>query len=1090
MTSHNLQSVSHLGSPSCQDEASLHHQDCDSADLDASVPTESDSPADLVLADATWLWQHLPSACLAIDSDGYISGVNSFAERCLGITAEAWQGSLVQKFVEPMDQDTFLQGLGRARRDGYADWQSRLCYATSLTKMTLRAVTVRAQRFAESGTAGYLLVVEPLTQPMEVMLPTFPLEQGKSDRPYPAPSPPGHSEPVRQPSSAHSAHIDFNEILDGLLAAITCYCCHPDGSWEYIYHSFGVEQLFGFSVAEFESNKYLWLSRVALDDQDDMLRWQDSIIPTSRSRRFDYRFRHKDGSLRWIANRTSSRWDASAGGWIVTAVETDITAQKLLELELTHSQGKIQHILDTVFAYLYGYRYYPNDTWAYDFMSPGCDKVFGFTVDQLKADSNLWLSRLAPGDRHTLWDTIKAIRNEQPITVEYRYHHPDGTLRWIASSHISQWDQDASAWRVTAIDLDITARKHLEQNLQQQTQRQQALSQVIRAIRNSLDLPTIFHTAAEQTRQFLNTNSVRVVEYRPQHKDWWVQTESLRSPDIPSWLHRSIPADINPISQRLLQGEVVQVQDESVLQDGLNQSIYTEATGQWLLVPIGVGGRTWGSLSCVAPQGRQPWQAQDVEMVGAIADQLAIAIQQAQLYDKVRHLNTQLESIVDQRTAELRRSLNFEALLRHITDQVRLSLDESQIMQTVVELLVNELSLSCCDSGIYDLENQLSTIAYEHTVTLASAKGTVIPMRDYQEIYQQVSANASTQFCWLDYSHTRTNKHDYALLVVPIIDDQGILGDLWLFRPKYQGFESTEVRLVEQVATQCAIALRQSRLYQASLEQVEALEKLNLLKDDFLCTVSHELRSPMSNIKMASEMLEIILRQTNALPSEDQRALQYFRILREECDRETGLINDLLDLSRLEAEIEPLYLSTLPLKAWTLHVAEPFVEKTQQRIRFQIPDDLPPLTTDFTYLEMVLTELIHNACKYTPPHEVIEVQIWVDERSHAARWAQPSATEPESNPDDRVFQIAISNSGVEIPPEEYDRIFDKFYRIPNGDPWKHGGTGLGLALVKRRVERLSGCISVSSQRQCTTFTVTLPCLTLVEMPQAELFNPA
>jgi signal transduction histidine kinase/PAS domain-containing protein len=1043
-----------------------------------------------VLADAALLWQTLPSACLVIDSEGYISGVNGFAERCLGIAAESWHGALVQKLVEPVDQGAFLQGLSRARRDGYAEWQSRLCYATSPTTTTLRAVTVRAQRLAEAKAAGYLLVVEPLTQPMEVMLPDFSLEQSKGDRPYPPPSPPGHSEPLRQPSSAH---IDFNEILDGLLAAITCYCCHPDGSWEYVYHSLGVEQLFGFSVAEFEANKYLWLSRVALDDQDNLLRWQDSIIPNSTSGRFDYRFWHKDGSLRWIANRTSSWWDANANCWIVTAVETDITAQKLLELELTHSQGKIQHILDTVFAYLYGYHYYPNDTWAYDFMSSGCDKVFGFTVDQLKADSNLWLSRLAPGDRHTLRDIVNAIRKEQSITVEYRYHHPDGTLRWIASSHISQWDHDADAWRVTAIDFDITARKHLEQNLQQQTQRQQALSQVIQAIRNSLDLPTIFHTAAEQTRQFLNINSVRVVEYRPHHEEWWVQTESLRSPDIPSWLHRSIPANNNAISQQLLRGEVVQIHDQSALQDVLNQSIYTEATGQWLLVPIGVGGGTWGSLSCIAPQGRQPWQPQDVEMVGAIAEQLAIAIQQAQLYEQVRHLNTQLESTVDRRTAELLRSLNFEALLRRITDQVRISLDESQIMQTVVELLVNELNLDCCDSGIYDLENQLSTIAYEHTVTLPSANGTVIPMQDYKEIYQQVSSGSGTQFCWLDCSYTRPNKQHYALLVVPIIDDQGILGDLWLFRSKQCGFELTEVRLVEQVAIQCAIALRQSRLYQASLEQVEALEKLNLLKDDFLCTVSHELRSPMSNIKMASEMLEIILRQANALSSEDQRALQYFRILQDECDRETGLINDLLDLSRLEAEIEPLYLSTLPLKAWTLHVAEPFVEKTQQQqqqLRFQIPDDLPPLTTDFTYLEMVLTELFHNACKYTPPHEAIEVQILVGERSHVARWTRSSATEPESNPNDLLFQIAISNSGVEIPPEEHDRIFDKFYRIPNGDPWKHGGTGLGLALVKRRVERLSGCISVSSQRQCTTFTLTLPCLIPVEVPPAELSDLA
>jgi signal transduction histidine kinase len=85
----------------------------------------------------------------------------------------------------------------------------------------------------------------------------------------------------------------------------------------------------------------------------------------------------------------------------------------------------------------------------------------------------------------------------------------------------------------------------------------------------------------------------------------------------------------------------------------------------------------------------------------------------------------------------------------------------------------------------------------------------------------------------------------------------------------------------------------------------------------------------------------------------------------------------------------------------------------------------------------------------------------------ASRHSQGSALEG-------CLRLSVSNSGIEIPVEEYHRIFDKFYRIPSSDPWKHGGTGLGLALVKGLVERLQGTITVESAEGQTTFTVELP----------------
>ena len=130
------------------------------------------------------------------------------------------------------------------------------------------------------------------------------------------------------------------------------------------------------------------------------------------------------------------------------------------------------------------------------------------------------------------------------------------------------------------------------------------------------------------------------------------------------------------------------------------------------------------------------------------------------------------------------------------------------------------------------------------------------------------------------------------MLACPIFDDQGVLGDLWLISQPHHAFNQLELRLVQQVAASCAIALRQARLYTAATAQVKELEKLNALKDDFFSTVSHELRTPLSNMKMAISMLKN--------PSIVERQQRYLQILQTECNREIELINDLLDLQRLE----------------------------------------------------------------------------------------------------------------------------------------------------------------------------------------------
>lgn len=260
------------------------------------------------------------------------------------------------------------------------------------------------------------------------------------------------------------------------------------------------------------------------------------------------------------------------------------------------------------------------------------------------------------------------------------------------------------------------------------------------------------------------------------------------------------------------------------------------------------------------------------------------------------------------------------------------------------------------------------------------------------------------------------------------------------------------------------LALEISQQQQTTLKlQVQDLENLHRRKDDFLNTVSHELRTPMTNIRMATRMLELAMLRAGILTpnpteasAETSKVAHYLQILKLECEREISLINELLDLQRLEADLQPWLLETIQLQTWLTQVVEPFQERAQQRqqkLQVMVAAPLPPLSTDGSSLERILDELLNNACKYTPAQAEITVKACIIS--------------------DRL-QLSVSNSGIEIAPEQLPHIFDKFYRIPKHDFWKEGGTGLGLALVQKLVERLGGRITVVSSQQQTEFMVELP----------------
>jgi PAS domain S-box-containing protein len=700
------------------------------------------------------------------------------------------------------------------------------------------------------------------------------------------------------------------------------------------------------------------------------------------------------------------------------------------------------------------------------------EKLLGYTLKEIL---QLTLYDVLLEEPEKIDRALQNLTAGQHFTGEQQYRRRDGSIVQVEVKANQIADPETEI--LCVVLRDISARKQAENAMLRQAQKDQAVNRVVQSLRNSLELNTIFSTAVSEIGRLLKVDRATIIEYFPEQKLWRCVGEYRQKPDLPIGLGLEIPDRNNWVTQRLKQLEIIPIDDISQIEDETVKNLAQIYPGAWLIIPLRVDSYSsydtlsipvWGTLNLLRHSAPTPWEDWEVELASAIADQLAIAIQQSKLYQQIQQLNADLENQVIERTAELERSLSYEATLKRITDKVRDSLDESQILQTAVQEVAISLGVYSCDAALYDLERRTSTICYEYICPeIPSAKGLTLQIDDWPDIYEQLLQGHYVQYCFcaLPAALVRSSKLEFTILSCPLVDDRGILGDMWLFKPRTEYFSDLEIRLVQQVANQCAIAIRQARLYQATQAQVEELEKLNRLKDDFLSTVSHELRTPMSNIKVATQMLEIVLKQAGALDADSTKVARYFKILHEECQRETNLINDLLDLSRLDAGAESVVLSSIDPKIAILHIAELFVERIhsqQQQLEIDFPAQLPQIATDLSKLERIITELLNNACKYTPAGEKITITARVKESEKTI----------SENPEKLLF--SVKNSGVEIPPSEISRIFEKFYRIPNSNPWKHGGTGLGLALVQKLVTYLHGSIRVESANNEICFTVELP----------------
>jgi signal transduction histidine kinase len=258
------------------------------------------------------------------------------------------------------------------------------------------------------------------------------------------------------------------------------------------------------------------------------------------------------------------------------------------------------------------------------------------------------------------------------------------------------------------------------------------------------------------------------------------------------------------------------------------------------------------------------------------------------------------------------------------------------------------------------------------------------------------------------------------------------------------------------IGLEAKVTERTAALEEVNQELLRAnarLQELDQLKSAFVSTVSHELRTPMTSIKgYVENMLEGITG-----PLTEKQAMYLGRI-KFNMERLTRMINDLLDLSRIDAKRVALQISSLSVPELLVEVIENLEQLAQEKgVTLQVhhPRPLPPVQGDKDKLNQVLTNVIHNAIKFTP----------------GGGWVSVSSDLSETG----MVEITVADSGCGIPPHQIQHVFDKFSHADSA-PTESRGAGLGLAIVKSLLELHGGEIEVESMLGSgSRFRVTLPC---------------
>ncbi len=422
-----------------------------------------------------------------------------------------------------------------------------------------------------------------------------------------------------------------------------------------------------------------------------------------------------------------------------------------------------------------------------------------------------------------------------------------------------------------------------------------------------------------------------------------------------------------------------------------------------------------------------------------------------------------LEKQVKERTAELSTSLAELRALGDVSQAVNSTIDLQTVLSTIIAKAVQ---LSGTEAGtiyVFDEDSQEFQVHANYGMDealIAAVKDRHIRLGEtmvsqaalQRKSMQLADAQQDTSSLVLDVIQRAGFR---ALLAVPLLSANRIVGALVVRRKAPGEFPRSTIDLLETFGAQSVLAIQNARLFHEIEEKSHELEVASRHKSQFLANMSHELRTPLNAIIGVTEMLQEDARDFKR----DDEIEPLDRVLR--AGRHLlALINDILDLSKIEAGRMELHLETFLLSPQIEEVAktiEPMAAKNNNRIIINCPPDLGTLHADQIRLRQALLNLASNANKFT-------------ENGTVTIAAQPQRVDRHD-----WVTIAVADTGIGMTEEQMGRLFQEFSQAEASTARKFGGTGLGLAISRHFCRIMGGDITVESKLgEGSTFTIRLP----------------
>jgi len=432
-----------------------------------------------------------------------------------------------------------------------------------------------------------------------------------------------------------------------------------------------------------------------------------------------------------------------------------------------------------------------------------------------------------------------------------------------------------------------------------------------------------------------------------------------------------------------------------------------------------------------------------------------------------------LEKRVELRTREL-------ATLGEVSQTVNSTLELETVLSTIVAKAVQ---LSDTDAGaiyVYDEQEQdftlratygmseeFSAAITEHRIDLRNTA--VGRATDNREPVQVPDLNDEPPSAVKDIVLREGYR---ALLVVPLLRPDRVVGALVVRRRQPGEFAKRTIDLLQTFASQSVIAIQNARLFQEIEEKGRQLEVASQHKSQFLANMSHELRTPLNAIIGLTEMMT-----EHSARFGTEKALEPLRRVLRAGRHLLMLINDILDLSKIEAGKLELNIESVPIAPMIEEVSgtsRPLAEQNGNRLVVECPADVGALQADPVRLRQTLLNLLSNACKFTKQGDVrLSVKRMKDD---GKPW----------------LEFSVADSGIGMTPEQMEKLFQEFTQADSTTSRQFGGTGLGLAITRRLCRMMGGDVTVTSELgKGSTFTIRLPAEgAQADMPAAQPAAPA